>query len=254
MSTSIYRVVRTPLFELLFGGLILLNTIVMGLEEQWSGAQVGYTLGFYTFYGSEQMGEDAPIMSADSLFLAAEITFAILFTIEVFLRIAASGFLFFSSPSACFDLAVVVASDMSIIFSSIDLSINIQILRLLRAVKLLRLVKLMRTVEGFDPLHIMMTALGASAWALCWAIVLLVLIQTFVAMIVTHVFRLAYLQESSSLSDDAQLELFAYFGTFSRSMLSLFELSLANWPPICRWLMENLHESFMLFALTFKLM
>merc|ERR1719450_1424928 len=36
-----------------------------------------------------------------------------------------------------------------------------------------------------------------------------------------------------------------YFGTYSRTMVSMFELVLANWPPICRFLMEDLHEAFM---------
>jgi hypothetical protein len=144
-------------------------------------------------------------------------------------------------------------SDLSIFFSSHETTRNIQLLRLFRAVKLLRLVKLIRTIEGFDSLHIMVTALGASAWALCWSILLLLSILTFAALITTEAFRLAYFEEPSSLSEDAKLGLFKYFGTFSRSLISLFELALANWPVICRWLMENLHEGFMIFALFFKL-
>merc|ERR1712032_805170 len=104
----------------------------------------------------------------------------------------------------------------------------------------------------------MTTALGASSWALCWAILLLLTIQTFLAMIVTQVFR-PYLQEVgdlSSLTDDRQKrlrEIFQYFGTFSRSMLSLFELALANWSPICRFLVEEVNEAHMVFVLLFKL-
>merc|ERR1712087_841092 len=71
-------------------------------------------------------------------------------------------------------------------------------------------------------------------------------------MITTSIFRVTYLQEGS-LSPEEKEDLFTYWGTFSRSMLSLFELALANWPPICRWLMENLHEGFMVAALSFKL-
>jgi len=252
ISIRIYELAKQTWFEVFFGGLIIINTVVMGLEVQWKGAQVGYQLGFYTFYGSDRMGEDALYMSADSLFRVAEYVFAFLFTIEVTLRMIGSGGQFFKRPSECFDLAVVVVSDISILMDSIDMGINIQVLRLLRASRLFRLVKLCRAIEEFDALHLMVTALGASAWALGWSVLLLVFIQTFSAIIVTQVFRSVYLEEPSNLSEDARLQLFEYFGTFTRSMLSLFELSLANWPPICRWLMENLHEAFMFFALAFK--
>merc|ERR1712046_424827 len=42
-------------------------------------------------------------------------------------------------------------------------------------------------------------------------------------------------------------------GTFSRAMLSMFELTLANWPPICRLLSEKWSEWFMLLAMLHKL-
>ncbi|CAK0885686.1 unnamed protein product [Prorocentrum cordatum] len=255
ISRSIRRVVASPTFDIVFGALILLNTIIMGVEEQYMGSQVGYELGFYTHYGSPQFGDgDGVLLGGDRhVFRTAEIVFAVIFSFEVILRMAGLGWHFFRRPSEHFDLAVVVLSDLSIIFSSIETPINIQLLRLLRATKLLRLVKLIRTIEGFDALHLMMTALGASAWALCWSILLLLFIQVFVAMIVTNVFRSAYLDAPTDLSEEVRLELFEYFGTFSRSMMSLFELALANWPPICRWLMENLHEGFMLLAISFKL-
>jgi hypothetical protein len=47
-------------------------------------------------------------------------------------------------------------------------------------------------------------------------------------------------------------EIFEYFGTFSRAMLSMFELTLANWPPICRALVEKVNEWFMLFFIIHK--
>jgi len=252
ISTRVHEMVTHTAFEVFFGVMILINTVVMCLEEQWQGAEMGYELGFYTFYGSDQMREDAPFISADRVFRVAEILFAIIFTIEVSLRIMGSGCQFFKRPSECFDLAVVVLSDFSVLINSIETGINVQLLRLLRASKLFRLVKLMRAIEGFDSLHIMVTALGASAWALGWSIMLLVFSQTFSAMIVTYFFRSAYFEQSSSLSEDAKLELYEYFGTFARTVLSLFELSLANWPPICRWLMENLNEGFMVVVLLFK--
>lgn len=40
------------------------------------------------------------------------------------------------------------------------------------------------------------------------------------------------------LKDKFEL-VYTYFGTFSRSLLTMFEITLANWPPVCRALTEN---------------
>jgi len=44
-----------------------------------------------------------------------------------------------------------------------------------------------------------------------------------------------------------------YFGSFLRSMFSMFELTLANWPPAARILAEYVHWSFMPLAVAHKL-
>jgi hypothetical protein len=113
-------------------------------------------------------------------------------------------------------------------------------------------VKLIRTVEQLDSLQLMTTALYASINALCWAVVLLFIMQSFVALILTAVFRSEYLQRTQ-LENSQKEELYEYFGTYARSMLSTFELMLANWPPICRFLSENLHEGWMVVVVSYKL-
>ncbi|CAK0839691.1 unnamed protein product [Prorocentrum cordatum] len=246
---TIRQIILMPIFECVFACLIIVNTIIMVIEEQYHGARVGYDIGFYTFYGSDIWADST---RNEAVFDILEIIFAVIFTVEVALRIVAMGFQYFRRPSEYFDLAVVILSDLSIVLNSSSTLDNIELLRLLRAVKLLRLLKLVRTIEGFDALHLMTTALESSAWALCWSVLLLLSIQTFVAMIATYLFRALYMKKGS-LSDEDLEHLFEYWGTFTRSLLSLFELALANWPPICRWLAENLHEGFIVAALSYKL-
>merc|ERR1711920_796677 len=48
-------------------------------------------------------------------------------------------------------------------------------------------------------------------------------------------------------------EVFRYFGTFTTSLFSMFELTLANWPPISRTLYERVSEWFILVAIFHKL-
>mmetsp|Transcript_1235 Transcript_1235/g.2400 ORF Transcript_1235/g.2400 Transcript_1235/m.2400 type:complete len:193 (+) Transcript_1235:2-580(+) len=47
--------------------------------------------------------------------------------------------------------------------------------------------------------------------------------------------------------------MYAYFGTCTRCMLSMFEITLGNWPPIARLLSEEVSEWFILICLVHKL-
>ena len=38
-------------------------------------------------------------------------------------------------------------------------------------------------------------------------------------------------------------KVFLYFGSFTRSMVTLFEITLGNWVPVCRTLMDNIRAS-----------
>jgi len=98
----------------------------------------------------------------------------------------------------------------------------------------------------------MTTALKGSALILTWACVLLLVLQVLIALLLNQVLYDAYLDETS-FSIEERLEVFEYFGTFTRSMLSMFEITLGNWPPVCRLLSEKVSEWFMLLCILHKL-
>merc|ERR1719356_560904 len=50
-----------------------------------------------------------------------------------------------------------------------------------------------------------------------------------------------------------RMEVFQFFGTFARTMLTMFELTLGNWMPPCRALVENVSEWYLLFNLAHKM-
>ena len=47
-------------------------------------------------------------------------------------------------------------------------------------------------------------------------------------------------------------DVFRYYGTFSRTFLTMFEILFANWGPPCRVLVENFSEWFSVFFLTYR--
>ncbi|CAE7200784.1 zupT, partial [Symbiodinium sp. KB8] len=47
-------------------------------------------------------------------------------------------------------------------------------------------------------------------------------------------------------------QVFRYYGTFSRTLLSMFEILFANWGPPCRVVVENISEWFSVFFLLYR--
>jgi len=115
----------------------------------------------------------------------------------------------------------------------------------------LRLVRVVRQIRNFDALFLMTTAIKSSLIVLAWSCVLLLMIQVLFAFTINQLLDQFYFPGDHP--PDEVKEIFEYFGSFSRSLLSTFEMTLANWPPVCRLLMENVNEWFMVLCLVHKL-
>ena len=69
------------------------------------------------------------------------------------------------------------------------------------------------------------------------------------ALFVGHVYTLSHEPHSVQLA--AEDEVFRYYGTFTRTLLTMFEILFANWGPPCRVLIENFSEWFSVFFLLY---
>merc|ERR1719382_1099043 len=99
----------------------------------------------------------------------------------------------------------------------------------------------------------MSTALKNSISILTWSCILLVVVHLMMALLMNQVLREWYF-DAQRADQTEQAEVYYYFGSFSRSLLSMFEITLANWPTACRVLMDNVHEAFMIYALIHKML
>jgi hypothetical protein len=246
-NTWVSRMIWSSTFHLVVAVVIVVNTVVMAVEDQYIGWDIGYDLKTYTSTGHDAFG-----LYADLVFHGLEIFFAVFFTVEAALRMLGRGVAYWKDPVELLDLLVVVSSNAALVISST--SFDFALLRLLRAAKLLRIVKLITRLGNFaTSLHLLTTSLRASLNALAWVLLLLLMIQTLVTLVTTYLIRVLYLSDDSALDDDAKTKLFEYFGTYLRAMLSMFELSLANWPVICRFMVDELHEAWMPLVVLYKL-
>jgi len=238
-------IIQHPAFELGYALCIMLHAVLMAAELQYRAMDVGYAVSYPHF---TQKSEEALPALVD-VFNVAEWVFGILFLIEAILKLMGLRCAYFKELWNCFDfiLCIFWIADRALENMPFDTSM----LRLLRLARLLRLVKLARTVQGFDALAVMTTSLHGSIHALIWVAVLLVLVQMTFALLLSQVL-LFYIEDESQPLDDRKA-IFEYFGNFTRAMLSMFEITLGNWPPVARLLQEKVNPWFVIFSIGHKI-
>ncbi|CAE7491913.1 SCN4A [Symbiodinium sp. CCMP2456] len=244
------RILRHPAIDCTMSFLIVCNALVFAFEAQYRGFEMAEALGFKRDEISVTAHELWP--GAEDVFPVIEMFFGVIFTMEVVLRLYAERLHFFAEGWNWLDATVVIVWLFGKIWRT--LPVNSQILRLGRLFRLLRMLRLVRRMKEFDALFLMTTAIRSSFMVLGWTIALLFVCQMLFALIVQQFLYGFYFDENADgPGKEAQLRVFEYFGTFTRALLSLFEMTLANWPPVCRLLMEEVSEWWMIFCLFHKL-
>jgi len=154
----------------------------------------------------------------------AESLFALLFCVELLLRILGFGKEFFIGPDACwniFDSALVISSIVDIILTTIFIDISfIRVFRVLRLVRTMRMIRLIRAAAFFRTLRLMLLAIVTSSMPLIWAFIVLT------GMI--YVFGVVFQQGaadyiSTATMDDVIVDrLRTWFSSMPQTLLTLF--------------------------------
>mmetsp|Transcript_65275 Transcript_65275/g.155978 ORF Transcript_65275/g.155978 Transcript_65275/m.155978 type:complete len:808 (+) Transcript_65275:158-2581(+) len=240
------KFVKSNIFEGFFCILIAINALLIAADAQYEGLQVGYDIGFENSVPTRENWPDGR-----QFFDLCSWVFGIAFVVEILLKLLALRRHFLDGGWNAFDMTIAVLWVLEA-SESIGNLVNPTLLRIIRLVKLLRLVRLVRTIQAFDALYLMTTALAGSATILAWSAALLIVLLMMFALFANQVLVTSYL-DNETIHPDEKLEVYEYFGTFSRALLSMFEMTLANWPPVCRLLVENVSEIWLVPALIHKL-
>merc|ERR1712032_416208 len=101
-----------------------------------------------------------------------------------------------------------------------------------------------------------MGTLKGSLAILFWAMLFILTCQTMFAFLLNNVIMTYYLKPEGDVIMDreSQERVFTYFGTWTRSMWSMFELTFGNFTVIARVLSEDLSEWFWLFSVFHKML
>jgi len=239
------RIVLSARFEMVFGMLIVLNTVKMCVEAEYHGWEVGHGLGFEVL-GTTQPNSDG----ADQAFYILELMFGAVFSFEVLVKMAALRCRFIHSAWNVFDTVLIILAWLAM-FANLELPVNPMLLRLLRLVKLLRLLRGLSAFEVCDDLQLMVRALQSGAPVLIWVVFLLGPAIACVALGMNYILSDFIADVSKPIKD--RIECYQYFGTFSKSMLSMFEVTFGNWVPICRLLYGKIDERFAIFFMCYQM-
>lgn len=240
-KNCLQKFVRSLYFEFISIGLILASVLLLAVEIQFAGQGAGYRMGYRGY--SEDNEEVWP--RAQEAFRGFSTTFACCFAVELFFRVAAVG------PRSAvksgwiwFDGIMVVLSVLNLIddYGLVStLRVNASVGRLARLVRIMRILKVIKSMEVLQSLFLLIKSIQASLSACAWSLAMLLGFMTVFGMFLNQTI-FEFIDDEGSPTEERQ-HVFEYFGTFSRLMVSMFEITLGNWIPPCRLLMETVSQS-----------
>ena len=230
-SSDIWKMrLQSTAFEVIIAATLCLNVVWMAVELQIYGSMVGYSLGIV----ANPLVQEDLRASVDKVFMLGDILFTSFFALEVGLRMYVFRLDFWKVWSNYIDAAVSVASAVQVaLFYMQTLPVNLALLRLLRIGKLARPIRMITMSSVMASLQLLIKCVAGSVNMLFWSMCLLFFLQCVAGMIVSTICR--DFIASPAHSPELRQEVFQYFGTFSRTMLTMFETrwhcgNLANFP------------------------
>eukprot|EP00811_Abedinium_folium_P009326 NODE_1861_length_2351_cov_9.726619.p1 GENE.NODE_1861_length_2351_cov_9.726619~~NODE_1861_length_2351_cov_9.726619.p1 ORF type:complete len:730 (+),score=120.81 NODE_1861_length_2351_cov_9.726619:107-2191(+) len=230
--------------EVFFGVCILLNAIIIALEVQYAGFESAHVINYR---GRGQPADEIWPGALDA-FGTLDWIMGVIFIIELLGKVCAMRVRVFASGWNLFDFIVVAVWVISKFNTRAD--INASFGRMMRLARLVRLLRYARYGIMFGPIHLIVTSITASISVLFWALVLLLLLKGTVAVIVAQALQSFIRDDDENLF--ARTEVYEGWGNFTRALVTMFQITLANWAPPC-WLLANeIHEMWSFFVVSYR--
>ncbi|CAK8992434.1 unnamed protein product [Durusdinium trenchii] len=237
-------------YEMCVAALLSVYVLWLGFELQVYGARTAVEIGL--FPGA--LIPEANFSHWDVvIFPAADMCFTALFSIDVIVRVIVLRKTFWKVAMNYIDILVTLASFIEVIFFYVyttPMAVNPMLFRLLRIGKLARAIRMVAMNSVLQSLQILTRCLVSSTTMLFWTFLLLTFFQCVAGLVAATLVRDALEDENLDLS--VRIDVFRYYGTFTRTFLSMFEILFANWSPPCRVLVDNISEWFSVFFLIYR--
>lgn len=226
-----------PAFDYFISVAILLNSVLMGLQVQFSALDAWAMTG-------EQTPEYLTTTSS---------VFCIIFVTELTLRIIVHGTNFLKREGwrwNVFDLVVVLLQVIEEVAGLLvltglrepgtvsSLPTSLTFMRVLRILRLVRIIRVVRVLHLIKELRTMVHSITNTVLSLFWTVLLLFLVIYTLAVCFTQVMADAVVDDPELAAD---LDGHRYFGSLERSTLSLYQVITggANWGVVMIPLMDT---------------
>jgi len=244
-STRLQRFLQSTKYEFTISVVLALNVLWMAFELEVEGGAAGMALGVYP------AGMDL-FANLKDIFLVGDHIFAYIFIFDVVVRLSVLRCQFFKACLNYVDIAVSLTSLLEVVLTnnSLDMPVPPVLFKLLRIGKLARAIRMITMTTMLLSLQLLIKCLAASRGMLFWSFCLMSFVQCVAGMILATLCQ-DFIQDPSR---DASIreQVFRYYGTFTRTWLTMFEILFANWSPPCRILVENVNEWFSVFFLVYR--
>lgn len=230
------NMVGHPGFDSLFGALIFANMVVTCFEVQYKGFDMGYEVGYPYTSSAEDTWP-----GAGDVFEILTFFFGVAFTCELIIKLVYFRHDFSKNIFNWFDF-IVVGVWLAEASGLANFLMNPNLLRTLCLVRLVRLAKAANAIQALDSLQVLVGSIKACFSILIWSGFVLVVVHTLVGLLLNALVEDYVNDDSNSL--DKRRTLYSYFGTYTRIFITMYEITLGNWVPVTRILVEDLHDAY----------
>ncbi|OLP87191.1 Sodium channel protein type 10 subunit alpha [Symbiodinium microadriaticum] len=232
-------------FEMLIAALLFVNVCFMAAQLQYLGLRIGHSIGYPRY----DVAAEEAWPNSDQIFLVGDVSFASVFTIEMLTRMYYLRMTFWKYALNWVDFLVVCSSWLEL-FAAALLPISPTFLRLLRLGKLLRAIRVVRMSAVLESLQLLLKCISASVRILFWSLFLLMIIQISAGMTISYMVSEFMVDQNAPM--EARFAVFRYYGSFSATLLTMFEVLFANWAPPCRILIDHVSEWYALVFIIYR--
>mmetsp|Transcript_98814 Transcript_98814/g.175994 ORF Transcript_98814/g.175994 Transcript_98814/m.175994 type:complete len:590 (-) Transcript_98814:120-1889(-) len=248
-------------FDLFIGGLIMINVMFMFLQCQYDGMRIGYSLQptgdvytdfeFYMWF-PDPVENVLPYVA--ELLKYIDLGFTITFTIDVSLKIIFVGLAFWfehGSPQVLniLDFTVVCLGLYAIIAPDFD---NPSYMRMLRLAKIARMARAVKNSPAVQSLQMLLKCITSSVHTLGWSLCVVVVMQSIMGLTISSMVQGLLEDKSAQLSYEVKKKIFYYYGTFTKTMFTMFEVLFASWIPASRALIDNVSEAYSVIFVVYR--
>jgi len=237
------RIVKSAYFDIGIALCIVGSTITAAVEMQCLGLIAGRDIQYPG--ASVQATWVLPVVqSIDRIFTWV-------FAGELVLRIMALRCAFLRGAWNLADSVIVVLSLFETL-SHFNVGVDPKLIRLLRLMKVLRFLRMMKVATVLDSLNLMLKSVIANCATLLWSMMLLVMFQVVAGMILNQMVQ-AYLLDDSE-ADHKRRAVYEYYGTFTKTMITMFEITHTNYANASRVLIDNISEIYAWFIISYRVL